>query len=65
MKVRVGNDSSNYLERSSVYVNTTDEECRNYENFKIDRATETGTVNLATIDWLQIEVVASASIAAG
>lgn len=65
MKVRVGNDSSNYLERSSVYINTTDEECRNYENFKIDRATETGSVDLSIIEWIEIEVVASASIAAG
>lgn len=64
MNVRVGNDSSNYLERNSSFIDTLDESCRNYQAFSIERATTTWTVNLATIDRLQINVVANASIAA-
>jgi hypothetical protein len=64
MNVRVGNDSSNYLERNSSFIGTLDESCRNFQAFSIERATETWTVNLATIDRLQINVVANASIAA-
>lgn len=64
MNVRVGNDSSNYLERNSSFIGTLEESCRNYQAFSIERATETWTVNLATIDRLQINVVANASIAA-
>lgn len=62
MKVRVGNDSSNYLERTASFTGSTDEACRNYEAYKIERATEVWTVNLATIDRAQIEVVWTASI---
>jgi len=62
MTVRIGNDSSNYLQRSSSFIATVDEDCRNYQAFSIERATETWTVDLATVDRLQINVVANASI---
>lgn len=62
MKVRVGNDSSNYLERDASFIETADEVCRNYEAYKIERATTVWTVNLATIDRVQIRIVWTASI---
>lgn len=65
MKIRVGNDSSNYYERTSTMTGNNQDNCWNRENFKIDRATQVGTVAIATIDWLQIAIVATESIASG
>lgn len=65
MKVRIWNDASNYLERIASFTWTFDEACRNYESFKIERATTVWTVNLATIDRSQIQVVWTASITGG
>jgi len=64
MKIRIWNDSSNYFERTSDMFWKDHEDCRNYESFKINRATETWTVNKDQIDRLQIEIVSSASVAA-
>lgn len=59
---RVGSDSSNYLERSSIWVGVDSEDCWNYENFKIDRATIVWSPDLTNIDRLQIELQANAAI---
>ncbi len=65
LKYRVGNNAANYLEWTSIRVGVNNEQCRNYENFKLNRATTVGTVNLTTIQWVEIEVVANASIPQG
>lgn len=65
MKVRVGNDSSNYMERDATWLGVYEEDCRNYDAYEILRATIVGTVNMSTIDWLQIEVTCNAAIASG
>ena len=62
MKYRVGNDASNYLERQSMYTWSEDEDCWTYESFFVDRADETGSVDLEDITRLQIEIVGTGSI---
>lgn len=63
LKYRVGNDASNYYERSSIWVGLLNEDCWNFENFKLLRPdVVVGTVNLATIDRLQIELVCTGAI---
>lgn len=59
---RVGSDSSNYLEWSSIRVGVNNEQCWNYENFKVDRATVVWSPDLSAIEWLQIQVDANDSI---
>ena len=66
LKYRVGNDASNYYEWSSVWVWLDNEDCWNYENFKLLRPdVVVGTVNLATVDRLQIQVVCTGAIPTG
>lgn len=66
LKYRVGNDSSNYYEWSSIWTGAINEDCWNFENFKLLRPdVVVGTVNLATIDRLQIEVVCTGAIPSG
>lgn len=64
IKYRVGNDSSNYYERSSVWTGLDNEDCRNFENFKTNKPDIiVGTVDETIIQRLEIEVVATATIA--
>lgn len=65
IKYRVGNDSSNYYEGSSDWFGTANENCWNYIAFRFDRATVVGSPNLATVDWLEIEVICNATIPTG
>jgi len=66
LKYRVGNDSSNYYEWESIRVGAINEDCWNFENFKLIRPdVVVGTVNLATVDRLQIEVVCTGAIPTG
>lgn len=65
LKFRVGSDSSNYYEYSTAWVWVNNEDCWNFDSFDIARATVVGTPVEAAIDWLQIEVVASATIPTG
>lgn len=63
LKYRVWNDASNYYEWTSVWNGVDNEDCWNYENFKLLRPdVVVGTVDLTTIDWLQIEVIATGVI---
>ena len=63
IKYRVGNDSSNYYERSSVRVWLDHEDCRNFENFKIWKPDiAVGTIDESAIERLQIEIVATDTI---
>lgn len=64
MTVRVGNDASNYFERSSTFIGGSEDDCWNRDNFKIVRGVETGTVNIALIDWLQIRVTCDTALPA-
>jgi len=66
LKYRVGNDSSNYYEWSSIWTGALNEDCWNFENFKLLRPdVVVGKVNLATIDRLQIEVDCTGAIPTG
>lgn len=59
----MGNDASNYYEWSSIWVGINNEDCWNYENFKIlEPDVVVGSPNLAAITRLQIEVEANAAI---
>lgn len=62
MTVRIWNDASNYYAWTSVMVGNNQDDCWNYESFKIDRAVQTGTVDIETIDRLQISVVTDANL---
>jgi len=65
LRYRIGNDSSNFLEWTTDLQGIEYEDCWNFDSFRIADGVETGTVDLEAIDWLQIEVVATASLASG
>lgn len=65
LKFRVGSDSSNYYEYSTAWVWVNNEDCWNFDSFDIARATVVGTPDESAIEWIQIEVVASATIPTG
>lgn len=62
VKIRVWSDASNYVEGSSDWIGHNDEECWNFDSFDFWRSTIVWSPNQAAITWLQIEVVATATI---
>lgn len=65
MKLRIGTDASNYFEYALTNVGAAFEDCWNYESVHLNEySSSTGSPSLATIAWLQIEVVCNAAISA-
>lgn len=66
LKIRVGNDSSNYQEYDVPHVGTDFEDCWSYESVILAEPSATvGTPDMETVDWAQIVVTANTSIASG
>lgn len=65
MKVRMGTDASNYFEWTLANTGAAFEDCWNYESVILNQyTTSAGSPSLATIAWLQIEVVCGSAISA-
>lgn len=64
IKYRIGTDVSNYFEFNCLYCNgVASEDCYHLESFFLNEPSQTvGTPNLASITWLQIEIVSTNTI---
>lgn len=66
MKLRLGQDSSNYFEYNISNIGPSFEDCWNYESVILSEYSSTnGSPTLTGVDWLQIVVTAAAAISAG
>lgn len=66
LKLRIGEDASNYFEYDIPHVGALYEDCWSYESVILAEPQATvGTPELATCDWAQLVLAADASIASG
>lgn len=66
MKLRIGEDSSNYFEYAIPHVGAEWEDCWSYESVIVSEPDGiTGTPELASCDWAQLVIVSTGSIPAG
>lgn len=65
LKLRIGNDASNYIEYSFPNVGSSFEDCWNYDSVALnDYDSVIGVPDASVIDWLQIVLVCNAAISA-
>lgn len=65
LKIRIGNDASNYNEYDIPHVGEEFEDCWSYESvLLLEPESTTGTPDMETVDWLQLVLVGTASIPA-
>ena len=66
LKIRIGNDASNYNEYNISHVGQNYEDCWSWESVILaEPDSVTGTPDLETVDWIQLAMTATGSIAAG